>query len=112
MSRVHELAGLVKGFVRGWQSGGDREAVESARRCRRGLPDCQGCEKRHLHGYYTRFIVVGGWHCRDQGPAPSMPGVQANSGGPAVVLGPEVPVSVVSETGPHRGLPDRPGGPA
>jgi len=59
--RVHELAGLVKGSVRQWESGGDREAVEAGRRCRREPPDCEGCEKRHLHGYYTRFIVVGGW---------------------------------------------------
>lgn len=58
-----QLAGLVKGFVGRWQSGGDREAVEGARRCRQGSPDCKGCEKRHLHGHYTRFIVVGGWQC-------------------------------------------------
>jgi len=69
VSRVHELAGLVKGFVRRWQSGGDREAVEAVRRCRQEVPDWEGYGGRRLAA-------------RDQDPAPSMPGVRADGDGP------------------------------
>lgn len=37
-----------------WEGGGNLEAVRGARRC-----PC-GCGFRHLHGHYTRFVVVGG----------------------------------------------------
>jgi len=43
----------VKRLLVEWESGENLEAVREARRC-----PC-GCGFRHLHGHYTRFVVVG-----------------------------------------------------
>ncbi len=52
--RVQELVSRVKRLLVEWEDGGSLAAVREARRC-----PC-GCSFRHLHGHYTRFVVVGG----------------------------------------------------